>query len=161
KLQAEIDNPELETKLIAQVPQKDLLALNAWDSLIETYKRDEYVYKVRDKEFKQPLTYKSLSGTTIRRVIPPRLNEWDNRLRFLRLENLPGQFPYTAGVFPLKRVGEDPTRMFAGEGTPERTNRRFHYLSKDSLAKRLSTAFDSVTLYGFDPHKRPDIFGKV
>ncbi|MCJ8278120.1 MAG: methylmalonyl-CoA mutase, partial [Bdellovibrionales bacterium] len=104
---------------------------------------------------------KRLCGTSIRRVVPPQFSDWGDRLRFMRLENMPGEFPYTAGVFPLKRVGEDPTRMFAGEGTPERTNKRFHYLSKDAPAKRLSTAFDSVTLYGFDPHSRPDIFGKV
>ncbi|MCB0379573.1 MAG: methylmalonyl-CoA mutase, partial [Bdellovibrionales bacterium] len=155
------DNKDLETKLLKELPEKDLALLKTWDSMQEEYAQDEYIYHVRGKEFRQPLTHTSLSGTRIRRVVPPRLTDWGDRLRFLRLENVPGQFPYTAGVFPLKRVGEDPTRMFAGEGTPERTNKRFHYLSKDALAKRLSTAFDSVTLYGFDPHERPDIYGKV
>ncbi len=155
------DNNGLEKKLLAEVPEEDLRGLQSWDDLQETYRAEEYVYKVRGKEIRQPLFHQSLSGTKIARVVPPSLNDWGDRLRFLRLENVPGSFPYTAGVFPLKRVGEDPTRMFAGEGTPERTNKRFHYLSKGEPAKRLSTAFDSVTLYGFDPNPRPDIFGKV
>lgn len=155
------DSAELEEKLKSQVPVEEQKSLENWDKVVESFRKDEFVYKVRDKEFRQPLTNKSLSGTKIRRVVPPSITDWGDRLRFLRLENMPGSFPYTAGVFPLKRVGEDPTRMFAGEGTPERTNKRFHYLSKDADAKRLSTAFDSVTLYGYDPHERPDIFGKV
>ena len=129
--------------------------------MVQTYRADEYVYKVRGQEIRQPLYHTSLSGIRISRLVPPDLTDWGDRLKFLKLENMPGHFPYTSGVFPLKRKEEDPTRMFAGEGGPERTNKRFHYLSKDILAKRLSTAFDSVTLYGFDPHKRPDIFGKV
>jgi methylmalonyl-CoA mutase len=162
QLQEELrDQSGLEEKLKKELPEADLKALNSWDDLLETYKKPEYVYKVRDKEIRQPLFHESLSGTQIPRVMPPRLTDWGDRLTFLKLENMPGSFPYTAGVFPLKRVGEDPTRMFAGEGTPERTNKRFHYLSKDAPAKRLSTAFDSVTLYGFDPNPRPDIFGKV
>ncbi len=155
------ESKNLEDQYKKEIPDECLQELDGWDQMIETYKADEYVYKVRDKEFRQPLFNESLSGTMIPRVAPPQFTDWGDRLKFLRLENVPGSFPYTAGVFPLKRVGEDPTRMFAGEGTPERTNRRFHYLSKDAPAKRLSTAFDSVTLYGFDPHERPDIFGKV
>ena len=104
---------------------------------------------------------KSLSGTNIRRVALPKFEDWGDRLTYLALENVPGEFPFTAGVFPLKRQEEDPKRQFAGEGPPERTNARFHYLSKNDKAKRLSTAFDSVTLYGEDPHERPDIYGKI
>jgi methylmalonyl-CoA mutase len=140
---------------------ENLKALESWDELQARYSEDQFVYHVRDKEIRQPLTRKTLSGTRIRRVVPPTLTDWGDRLKFLRLENLPGEFPYTAGVFLLKRENEDPTRMFAGEGTPERTNKRFHYLSKGQPAKRLSTAFDSVTLYGQDPDERPDIYGKV
>lgn len=151
----------LGSRLKMQVPERERLQLEDWDRLVHSYSGDEFEYSVRNKTVKQPLTVRSLSGTKIRRVVPPSLKDWGDRLRFLRLENFPGQFPYTAGVFPLKRQGEDPKRMFAGEGTPERTNRRFHFLSKEEPAKRLSTAFDSVTLYGFDPHERPDIFGKV
>ena len=150
-----------EEKLKKDIPLEDLERLKAWDQMIKTYRSPEYTYKVRGKPIEQPLYYKSLSGTSISRVTPPDLTDWGDRLKFLRLENMPGHFPYTAGVFPLKRTGEDPTRMFAGEGPPERTNKRFHYLSKEIPAKRLSTAFDSVTLYGFDPDERPDIFGKV
>ena len=151
----------IEEKLKKDIPAEDLKRLESWEQMLETYRSPEYTYKVRNREIKQPLYYRSLSGTSIARVTPPDLTDWGDRLKFLRLENMPGHFPYTAGVFPLKRVGEDPTRMFAGEGTPERTNKRFHYLSKEIPAKRLSTAFDSVTLYGFDPNERPDIFGKV
>ncbi len=152
---------KLEEKLKKDIPPEDLKKLEAWDQMLETYRSPEYVYEVRGREIRQPLFYKSLSGTPVARVTPPDLTDWGDRLKFLRLENMPGHFPYTAGVFPLKRAGEDPTRMFAGEGPPERTNKRFHYLSKGIPAKRLSTAFDSVTLYGFDPNERPDIFGKV
>lgn len=161
-LKNQIDaSPELESQLRSDIPEDDIKKLENWDQLVKTYQADDYVYKVRDKEISQPLFTTSLSGIKIPRVSLPRLTDWGDRLSFLKLENVPGKFPYTAGVFPLKRVGEDPTRMFAGEGTPERTNKRFHYLSKDGAAKRLSTAFDSVTLYGFDPHQQPDIFGKV
>jgi methylmalonyl-CoA mutase len=155
------ETKKLADTLKSQLPAEELQKLEAWDELIGKYKKDEFSYEVRGKEIKQPLVQKSLSGLNIRRVVPPRLTDWGDRLRFLRLENLPGYFPYTAGVFPLKRIGEDPKRMFAGEGPPERTNRRFHFLSKDEPAKRLSTAFDSVTLYGHDPHRQPDIYGKV
>lgn len=152
---------EYSQKISSEIPSEDKQALLKWDETIKSYQQKEYIYGVRGKEIKQPLTSKSLSGLEIKRVAVPQYSSWGDRLKFLRLENFPGFFPYTAGVFPLKRIGEDPKRMFAGEGPPERTNRRFHYLSKDEPAKRLSTAFDSVTLYGCDPHKRPDIFGKV
>jgi methylmalonyl-CoA mutase len=103
----------------------------------------------------------TLSGTKVPKVVLPKYKDWGDILKWQLQENIPGEFPYTAGVFPLKRDGEDPTRMFAGEGGPERTNRRFHYVSVGQPAKRLSTAFDSVTLYGEDPAHRPDIYGKV
>ncbi|MEO0558433.1 MAG: methylmalonyl-CoA mutase family protein, partial [Bacteroidota bacterium] len=135
--------------------------LDNWDALAEQYRSDELVYEVRGKEIRQPLKRETLSGTKVPRVALPRTQDPGERLRYALLENLPGQFPFTAGVFPLKREGEDPTRMFAGEGTPERTNRRFHLVSLGMPAKRLSTAFDSVTLYGRDPGERPDIYGKV
>lgn len=135
--------------------------LNSWNDFIQSYLGDDFIYEVRGKQIRQPLTRTSLSGTKIRRVATPKLKDWGDRLRFLRLENVPGEFPYTAGVFPLKREGEDPARMFAGEGPPERTNKRFHFLAKGQPANRLSTAFDSVTLYGQDPDERPDIYGKV
>lgn len=135
--------------------------LNSWNDFVQSYLGDEFIYEVRGKQIRQPLTRTSLSGTKIRRVATPKLKDWGDRLRFLRLENVPGEFPFTAGVFPLKREGEDPARMFAGEGPPERTNKRFHFLAKGQPATRLSTAFDSVTLYGQDPDERPDIYGKV
>jgi len=155
------DTERIEKELSSQLPKEEIQQLETWDQFVARYKQDEFSYEVRGKEVRQPMTTKSLSGLAIRRVVPPRLTDWGDRLRFFRLENMPGYFPYTAGVFPLKRLGEDPKRMFAGEGPPERTNRRFHFLSKEEPAKRLSTAFDSVTLYGYDPHERPDIYGKV
>jgi isobutyryl-CoA mutase len=135
--------------------------IDSWSSVVERYKKEFYEFKVRDKIIKQPLTYKSLSGTNISKVYLPKYKDWGDILKWQLQENVPGEFPYTAGVFPLKRDGEDPTRMFAGEGGPERTNKRFHYVSLGQPAKRLSTAFDSVTLYGEDPDHRPDIYGKV
>ena len=138
---------------------KRLLA--EWPETVEQYSGDSYEYTVRDKQFSVPLTRTSLSGTKIPRVALPRFSDDGDRLLWLHLENLPGRFPYTAGVFPFKRDGEDPTRMFAGEGGPGRTNQRFHLLSEGMPAARLSTAFDSVTLYGEDPDERPDIYGKV
>ncbi|WP_412070448.1 methylmalonyl-CoA mutase family protein [Rubrivirga sp. IMCC43871] len=135
--------------------------LDNWDAVAAQYGGDELVYSVRGKDIRQPLTRETLSGTKIPRVALPRTEDPGERLRYALLENLPGHFPFTAGVFPLKREGEDPTRMFAGEGTPERTNKRFHLVSTGLPAKRLSTAFDSVTLYGRDPDRRPDIWGKV
>jgi methylmalonyl-CoA mutase len=135
--------------------------INNWPNKIAEYQKDFYEYTVRDKVIKQPMTTKSLSGTRIPKVVLPKYKDWGDILKWQAQENVAGHFPFTAGVFPLKREGEDPTRMFAGEGGPERTNKRFHYVSVDQPAKRLSTAFDSVTLYGEDPDYRPDIYGKI
>jgi isobutyryl-CoA mutase len=135
--------------------------LASWEDLKVKYAGKQFVIKVRDKEIVTDLTTKSLSGLDIPKVVLPKFKDYGEILRWVYKENVPGSFPYTAGVFPFKRQGEDPKRQFAGEGTPERTNRRFHYLCKEDKAKRLSTAFDSVTLYGQDPDYRPDIFGKV
>lgn len=135
--------------------------LDTWEERKTAYSNDEFIYKVRNKEIRVPTFTKSLSKTRIPRVSLPKFKDWGEILRWNLQENTPGEFPFTAGVFPFKRKGEDPTRMFAGEGGPERTNRRFHYLSSDMPANRLSTAFDSVTLYGEDPDYRPDIYGKV
>ena len=135
--------------------------LDQWRELAESYRSEEFVVRVRDKELHTRLWRETLSGSRIPRVALPRYTDDGELLSFLRREHLPGYFPYTAGVFPFKREGEDPARMFAGEGDAFRTNRRFKYLSADSAAKRLSTAFDSVTLYGHDPGTRPDIYGKV
>jgi len=132
-----------------------------WKEKVKEYAKDFYEYTVREKQIRLPMTTTSLSGTRIPKLVLPKYNDWGDILRWQAQENLPGHFPFTAGVFPLKREGEDPTRMFAGEGGPERTNRRFHYVSVEQPAKRLSTAFDSVTLYGEDPDYRPDIYGKV
>lgn len=163
---------ENETALIASIDsllegvQNELTAeskriLHNWQALKEAYAGDELITKVRDKEIKTILRTESLAGLKIPKVALPGFKDYGEILRWVYKENVPGEFPYTAGVFPFKREGEDPKRQFAGEGTPERTNKRFHYLSKDDDAKRLSTAFDSVTLYGEDPHTRPDIYGKV
>ncbi len=135
--------------------------LAGWEEKKEKYSGDQFVTKIRDKEIITKLTTKTLSGLKIPKVVLPKYVDYGEILKWVYRENVPGEFPYTAGVFPFKREGEDPKRQFAGEGTPERTNRRFHYLSKDDDAKRLSTAFDSVTLYGEDPAERPDIYGKV
>ncbi len=135
--------------------------IDAWPAVVESYSGDEQVVKVRDKELHTKLTRESLSGNKIPRVALPRFTDHGELVRFWRNENLPGFFPFTAGVFPFKRDGEDPARMFAGEGDPARTNRRFKILSHDGDATRLSTAFDSVTLYGRDPDPRPDVYGKV
>ena len=135
--------------------------VKAWEATREAYSGDELVYTVRGKEIRVPLYTESLSHQKIPKISLPRFQDPGEIYSWLRRENLPGYFPFTAGVFPMKRVGEDPTRMFAGEGDPARTNRRFKLLSANSDAKRLSTAFDSVTLYGYDPDRRPDIYGKV
>ncbi|MFJ5750517.1 fused isobutyryl-CoA mutase/GTPase IcmF [Peribacillus frigoritolerans] len=135
--------------------------LSGWMDLKEKYAGEQFVTKVRDKEIVTKLKTKSLSGLMIPRVSLPKYVDYGEILGWVFRENVPGFFPYTAGVFPFKREGEDPKRQFAGEGSPDRTNKRFHYLSKDDTAKRLSTAFDSVTLYGEDPDHRPDIYGKV
>jgi len=137
------------------------LLIESWPSVSEEYRKDNFEYKVRDKVFAQPLITKTLSGTPVRKIVLPAYKDWGDLLQWQLQENLPGKFPFTAGVFPLKREGEDPTRMFAGEGGPERTNKRFHYVSAGQPAIRLSTAFDSVTLYGENPAIRPDIYGKI
>ncbi len=148
---------ELNEQLL---PQNRRL-INNWDELVAKYKNEDYIFKVRDKEIKIKTHTESLSHTQIPKIAMPKFKSWGDRLRWQLQENVPGEFPYTAGIYPFKREGEDPTRMFAGEGGPERTNRRFHYVSLGLPAKRLSTAFDSVTLYGNDPHIRPDIYGKI
>ena len=135
--------------------------IEQWPTLVEKYNKDFFEYTVRDKVIKQPLNTTSLSGTKIPKVVLPKYKDWGDILNWQLQENIPGEFPYTAGVFELKRTGEDPTRMFAGEGSPERTNKRFHYVSLGQPAIRLSTAFDSVTLYGENPDQRPDIYGKI
>lgn len=135
--------------------------LENWENKKQNYKNEYFVYQVRGKDIKVANYTKSLSHSLIPKVALPKFESWGEILKWCLQENVPGEFPYTAGVFPFKRTNEDPTRMFAGEGGPERTNRRFHYLSKGMPAARLSTAFDSVTLYGEDPHHRPDIYGKI
>jgi len=152
---------EIQTHLEDHLYPECKRLLKQWPEVIKQYTAENFIYKVRDKEIKQPLYYTSLSQLQIPKIALPKYEAWGDILRWLLTENLPGEFPYTAGVFPLKREGEDPTRMFAGEGGPERTNKRFHYVSLGQPAHRLSTAFDSVTLYGEDPHTRPDIYGKI
>jgi len=154
--------PEIEALLGSKTlrPEAQKL-LDGWPDVVKAYSGDERVVKVRGKELRTRLTQTSLSGTHVPKVALPRFEDHGELLRWRLRENLPGEFPFTAGVFHFKRENEDPTRMFAGEGSPFRTNRRFHLLSRDMPAKRLSTAFDSVTLYGFDPDERPDIYGKV
>ncbi|MEM7656198.1 MAG: methylmalonyl-CoA mutase family protein [Bacteroidota bacterium] len=142
-----------------QKPNQQLL--EQWEEKKARYQADEFVYQVRGRDIKVDAQVETLSHNRIPKVILPRFQDWGEILRWQLQENVPGEFPYTAGVFPFKREGEDPTRMFAGEGGPERTNRRFHYVSLGMPAKRLSTAFDSVTLYGEDPAERPDIYGKI
>ena len=137
------------------------LALAEWNELVESYQSEFHTFKVRDKDVRVKQTSRSLSGVDIPKVALPKFQAWGERLRWLLTENVPGEFPFAAGVFPFKRTGENPTRMFAGEGGPERTNTRFHYVATEQPAKRLSTAFDSVTLYGEDPDRRPDIYGKI
>ncbi|MFF0156967.1 fused isobutyryl-CoA mutase/GTPase IcmF [Streptomyces sp. NPDC005263] len=144
-----------------QLPPDIVEQIETWPSVVAAYSGDEQVVKVRDKEIRTKLTRESLSGNKIPRVALPRFTDHGELVGFWRRENLPGYFPFTAGVFPFKRDGEDPARMFAGEGDPFRTNRRFKLLSEGQPATRLSTAFDSVTLYGRDPDERPDIYGKV
>ncbi|MFC3039634.1 fused isobutyryl-CoA mutase/GTPase IcmF [Virgibacillus xinjiangensis] len=144
-----------------QLDARSQKLLDSWEKTKERYSKDKMTFTIRDKEMEMDIITESLAGTKVPKVAFPNFRDWGERLTWLMKENVPGAFPFTAGVFPFKRKGEDPTRQFAGEGTPERTNRRFHYLSKEEQAKRLSTAFDSVTLYGEDPAERPDIYGKV
>jgi isobutyryl-CoA mutase len=159
-----VDNLSLESELgeiKGKISPEVFLQIEELDKNIDFYKKGSFSYNVRGKEHQVTTKYTSLSGLDISRVGFPRLDSLQDKYYFLRRENLPGHFPYASGIFPFKRSDEDPKRMFAGEGGPLRTNKRFHYLSKDDNAKRLSTAFDSATLYGEDPHERPDIFGKI
>jgi methylmalonyl-CoA mutase len=151
----------LYTHVELDLDPKNKVLLEQWASKVQRYKDPEFKFKVRDKELSIETHSKSLSGSAIPKISMPKYQGWGDILKWNLQENVPGEFPYTAGLFPFKREGEDPTRMFAGEGGPERTNRRFHYVSKGMPAKRLSTAFDSVTLYGNDPAIRPDIYGKI
>ncbi|WP_018436831.1 fused isobutyryl-CoA mutase/GTPase IcmF [Paraburkholderia atlantica] len=145
----------------AALGERERKLLDAWPQTVAAYAGDEHVVRIRDREIHTALTVTTLSGSEIRKVSLPKFVDHGEILRWLMLDNLPGYFPFTAGVFPFRRENEDPTRMFAGEGDPQRTNRRFKLLSEGMPAKRLSTAFDSVTLYGEEPHERPDIYGKV
>ena len=155
------DIQEQYEKVSLDLDPKVRKELEGWDQVKESYSGDVYTYLVRNKEIHVDTTTESLSHLPIPKIALPRYEAWGDVLKWSMQENVPGKFPYTAGIYPFKRQGEDPTRMFAGEGGPERTNRRFHYLSLDMPAKRLSTAFDSVTLYGNDPDYRPDIYGKI
>lgn len=145
----------------ADLHPKNWKAISQWDTLADKYKQPVYSFEVRGKKIEIETHSESLSHLLIPKIALPRYEAWGDILHWVLQENVPGSFPFTAGIYPFKRTGEDPTRMFAGEGGPERTNRRFHYVSLDMDAKRLSTAFDSVTLYGQDPNVRPDIYGKI
>jgi methylmalonyl-CoA mutase len=147
--------------ILDDLDKQCIVELKAWPERYKSVRDAEYSYQVRGRDIKGSNYKKSLAGLDIPKVAPPEYKSWGEQLSFLFRENLPGAYPFTAGGFPYRRIGEDPTRMFAGEGTPEQTNRRFHYLAGSNEAARLSTAFDSVTLYGEDPAVRPDIFGKV
>jgi len=163
-LKAGKDARELDTLIEEKNARLDARAkklIDQWPETQKAYASDEYVVKIRGKELRTRLTHTTLSGTRVPKVVLPKYEDHGEILRWQLAENVPGSFPFTAGVFAFKRENEDPTRMFAGEGDAFRTNKRFHLLSKDMPAKRLSTAFDSVTLYGFDPDERPDIYGKV
>jgi methylmalonyl-CoA mutase len=155
------DLEETYAKVALDFDPKLQIVIDEWDSVKESYANDIYTYLVRNKEIKVETKTISLSHQKISKVSLPKYEAWGDVLQWNLQENVPGKFPFTAGIYPFKRQGEDPTRMFAGEGGPERTNKRFHYLSSDMPAKRLSTAFDSVTLYGNDPDSRPDIYGKI
>ncbi|MBW3667394.1 MAG: methylmalonyl-CoA mutase, partial [Actinobacteria bacterium] len=160
-VETDADLTEATAAARAELDPANLHALEHWDGMIAEFAGDEYIYHVRDREIRVPLHHETLSHTRVSKVATPRFRSWGDRLEWLLQENLPGEFPYAAGVYPFRRSEEEPTRMFAGEGGPERTNRRFHYVSMGLPAKRLSTAFDSVTLYGEDPDLRPDIYGKI
>jgi isobutyryl-CoA mutase len=148
-------------EILAKLSVESKAILAEWDQFIEKYSASQLVTRIRDKQLVTKLKTQTFSGLEIPKISVPKYKDYGEILRWVYRENVPGYFPFTAGVFPFKREGEEPRRQFAGEGTPERTNRRFHYLSKNDPAKRLSTAFDSVTLYGEDPDYRPDIYGKV
>ena len=152
---------EMRDHWLSKLDSRCKKILEGWDELYREYRQDQVEVQVRDKTFTNEMFRESMSGLQIPRVALPKTEHKGEQLKFALKENLPGYYPYTAGVFRFKREGEDPTRMFAGEGTPERTNKRFHYLSEGMPAARLSTAFDSVTLYGEDPDHRPDIYGKI
>ncbi len=156
----EVIQQDFDNKLLELDP-KNYKIIQEWEGKKSKYAAEHFIFKVRDKELKIKTTTESLSHTEIPKVALPKFQDWGDILKWSLQENVPGEFPFTSGLFPFKREGEDPTRMFAGEGGPERTNRRFHYVSLDMPAKRLSTAFDSVTLYGNDPDVRPDIYGKI
>jgi len=155
QLQEVYENKKLD------IDPKNMLLIEGWEEEKREYQNEFYTFKVRNKELKIKTHSESLSGLLIPKISVPKYSGWGDILQWQLQENLPGKFPYTSGIFPFKREGEDPTRMFAGEGGPERTNKRFHYVSLGMPAKRLSTAFDSVTLYGNDPDYRPDIYGKI
>ncbi len=168
ELKTSEENKELIKLLLAEFDRVKLdldnynwEVITGWDDKVNRYKNPVYTFKVRDKEINIDTHTESLSHTQIPKVALPKYQAWGDILRWTLQENVPGEFPFTSGLYPFKRTGEDPTRMFAGEGGPERTNRRFHYVSMGLPAKRLSTAFDSVTLYGNDPDHRPDIYGKI
>jgi isobutyryl-CoA mutase len=154
-LHAEFDRVKLN------LDPKNWKLIETWSDKVRQYKEPLFKFKVRDKELAIETHTESLSHTQVPKIALPKYHSWGDRLKWMLQENVPGEFPYTSGIYPFKREGEDPTRMFAGEGGPERTNRRFHYVSMAMPAKRLSTAFDSVTLYGNDPDYRPDIYGKI
>lgn len=158
------DNKDVSSKfeeVKKSFPTEVLEQFDHFQNVKEEYESGQYSYTVRDKEIRVPTKYTSLSHQRLSRVALPNFNSKSELLKFMRTSNIPGRFPYAAGIFPFKRADEEPKRMFAGEGGPKRTNKRFHYLSHDDPSKRLSTAFDSVTLYGEDPDLRPDIFGKI
>ncbi len=159
KSKAELESEESNLRL--SLSPKNWKLIEEWPAKVQQYKVPLFKFKVRDKELAIQTHTESLSHLQIPKVVLPAYKAWGDLLKWMLQENVPGEFPYTSGIYPFKREGEDPTRMFAGEGGPERTNRRFHYVSKSMPAKRLSTAFDSVTLYGNDPDYRPDIYGKI
>ncbi|MBN1251456.1 MAG: methylmalonyl-CoA mutase family protein [Bacteroidales bacterium] len=152
---------KLYTEVELNLDPKNKKIIEIWEEKKKEYKNEFFLFKVRDNELKIETHTESLSHLQIPKISLPKYHAWGDILKWNLRENVPGEFPFAAGVFPFKREGEDPTRMFAGEGGPERTNKRFHYVSKGMPAARLSTAFDSVTLYGEDPHRRPDIYGKI
>lgn len=156
---AEIEKKKIEVK--NEISEEVFKSLEVFEDSIKQYGSGEYTYQVRGKDIKVPTKYKSLSGLNISKVGTPKIIGMADKVKYIRTQNLPGSFPYATGIFPFKRSDEDPKRMFAGEGGPARTNKRFHYLSQNDNNKRLSTAFDSVTLYGEDPGERPDIYGKI